>query len=516
MRTIGRLLASALTGLALTSTVIVATSVAATPAFAGTIHSTPCANNGAPKTVTRAYTLERAASWIGVTPYSQTHCYTNGYGDYRTDCSGMVSMAWGLGNVGNYYYTGNIDDVSYHISASDLQPGDALLSPNPGSSDAHLALFEGWANTAHTSVKVIQETGSAGNTIEGVPTNFTWTSYTPIRYNNMADGKANVISKPDDTLEAFVLGTDGAIWLAGQSGSTGWTTFTSLGGSLLGDPAAGVNADGRMEVFARGADGKLQHAYQTSPGGSWSGFSDLGGTMLGDPAVGIDTDGRLEVFYRTTANAINHMYQLQPSQPFTGPGDIGGGTVISDPTVIRNRNGNLEVFATQTNHTLGHAWWDGSVWSGFYTLGGSVSGTPTAEMNTDGRVEVFARGTDGAIWHTYQLVANGTTGWLPAPITMGGQVTSDPVVTVNSDGRLEVFAVGFDRTLTHNWQLTAGGSWSGSASLGGIITSTPTVALYSNGRNVVLTRGTDNGLYRNTQTSTGWDPIAAVTSNFSH
>lgn len=34
--------------------------------------------------------------------------------------------------------------------------------------------------------------------------------------------------------------------------------------------ATATNADGRLELFARGADNTLRHIWQTSPGGAWS------------------------------------------------------------------------------------------------------------------------------------------------------------------------------------------------------------------------------------------------------
>jgi hypothetical protein len=63
-------------------------------AAASAIHPTPCNYNGATNQVmTRSMAVTRARSWIGKTPYSQEACYTNSYGDYRTDCSRMVAMA---------------------------------------------------------------------------------------------------------------------------------------------------------------------------------------------------------------------------------------------------------------------------------------------------------------------------------------------------------------------------------------------------------------------------------------
>jgi hypothetical protein len=37
------------------------------------------------------------------------------------------------------------------------------------------------------------------------------------------------------------------------------------------------NADGRMEIFARGSDGALWHNWQTGPSNGWSGWASMGG-----------------------------------------------------------------------------------------------------------------------------------------------------------------------------------------------------------------------------------------------
>ena len=59
---------------------------------AAATHDLPCADNGPTRAMSRDDAVTRARSWLGVTPYGQERCYKNQYGDYRTDCSGMVSM----------------------------------------------------------------------------------------------------------------------------------------------------------------------------------------------------------------------------------------------------------------------------------------------------------------------------------------------------------------------------------------------------------------------------------------
>ena len=81
-----------------------------------------------------------------------------------------------------------------------------------------------------------------------------------------------------------------------ESSVSGWS---SMGGFVTSQISLGANADGRLEVFARGSDGALWSNWQWQPGGSWSGWSSFGGTFPGDPqpfAVANDADGRMEGF----------------------------------------------------------------------------------------------------------------------------------------------------------------------------------------------------------------------------
>ena len=88
----------------------------------------------------RAEVLRRAQTWIdaGGVPYSMS-AYHEGW---RTDCSGYVSMAWGLSQPG----ATTVTLASTHavpIDRSQLQPGDILLDADPGSA-GHVMLFDHW------------------------------------------------------------------------------------------------------------------------------------------------------------------------------------------------------------------------------------------------------------------------------------------------------------------------------------------------------------------------------------
>ncbi|MFD3889448.1 NlpC/P60 family protein [Streptomyces microflavus] len=100
---------------------------------------------GAP--ITRSAVIARAKTWADAkVPYSMND-YLDGY---RTDCSGLVSMAW---NLGTNAWTGNLDTYANRITKSELKKGDMLLFHNPSNptSGSHVVLFERWTDSSKTS-----------------------------------------------------------------------------------------------------------------------------------------------------------------------------------------------------------------------------------------------------------------------------------------------------------------------------------------------------------------------------
>lgn len=80
---------------------------------------------------------------------------------YRTDCSGLVSWAWGLKPPGHVCASlaPFATDVSYAITVDELAPGDAC------NSGKHIFLFVGWADTQGTA-RIIQARGCKHPTSE--------------------------------------------------------------------------------------------------------------------------------------------------------------------------------------------------------------------------------------------------------------------------------------------------------------------------------------------------------------
>ena len=76
------------------------------------------------------------------------------------------------------------------------------------------------------------------------------------------------------------FGTDTALYTNAQSAPNAmtWAGWSSLGGIVTSNITAARNADGRLEIFARGTDSALYHASQTAHGATtWSTWESLGG-----------------------------------------------------------------------------------------------------------------------------------------------------------------------------------------------------------------------------------------------
>lgn len=104
---------------------------------------------------TRAEIINRARKWVDAeVPYSMSLYWSDGY---RQDCSGYVSMAWGL--PGNEW-TGSLGQYAQQITKEELQPGDILLFHNPENPEkgSHVVIFGGWTDYTHASYIAYEQT----------------------------------------------------------------------------------------------------------------------------------------------------------------------------------------------------------------------------------------------------------------------------------------------------------------------------------------------------------------------
>jgi alpha-galactosidase len=77
----------------------------------------------------------------------------------------------------------------------------------------------------------------------------------------------------DDThAVSLVRGADGALWTNTRAGETWNRTWTPLGGSILGQPAAYGSAGGRAQTGAPGSSGRV-YLFALAPCAAWTATS---------------------------------------------------------------------------------------------------------------------------------------------------------------------------------------------------------------------------------------------------
>jgi hypothetical protein len=270
-----------------------------------------------------------------------------------------------------------------------------------------------------------------------------------------------------------------------------WTPWRRLGGILTSRPAVVVNDDGRLEVFARGADRRMHHIWQTAPNGRWAGtwaappgepasagdpgqsvavagqaegrldvFAQLGdgAAFLGAPVLARSADGRFVIFARDRRGVMHHISEIAPDLWHDTWQAIAGGAVTGDAAAALTGDGQLAIFACSPHRELVHAWETapGGSFTAWSSLGGSLdhASTPAVARNAHGELQVFVRWQDGSTRHRRLLP--GREGQWADWQTLNGVARTDPVVAANADGRLAVFVVGADGALYVSEQTTTG------------------------------------------------------------
>ncbi|WP_405644916.1 peptidoglycan-binding protein [Streptomyces uncialis] len=207
-------------------------------------------STGFPAT-TRAEIINRAKTWINAkVPYSMSKYWSDGY---RQDCSGFISMAWGL--PGNEW-TGSLARFGVRITKNELQPGDMLLFHNPSDPNkgSHVTIFGGWTDYTR-QYYVAYEQAPPKSRKQATPYGY-WSnasSYVPYRYRGVKAGTGG--------------GTDTGTAPGTGTGSAGPTGSAFPGASKFGPGANNrhVTELGRM-LAERGGS----RYYRSGPGPRWS------------------------------------------------------------------------------------------------------------------------------------------------------------------------------------------------------------------------------------------------------
>ncbi|MFG2815152.1 peptidoglycan-binding protein [Streptomyces sp. NPDC048410] len=206
---------------------------------------------------TRTAIINRAKLWVTAqVPYSMTKFWSDGY---RQDCSGYVSMAWGL--LSNEW-TGSLGQFAVKITKEELQPGDILLFHNPADPQggSHVVLFGGWTDYTHTAYTAYEQTPPHTRR-QSTPYPY-WnntTKYVPYRYKGVTAGTAG--AEPTTTPVPF----PGAKYFGPGANNK---YVTQLGQMLVARGGGSFYKTGPGPVWGE-ADRRATQAFQKAQG--WTG-----------------------------------------------------------------------------------------------------------------------------------------------------------------------------------------------------------------------------------------------------
>jgi hypothetical protein len=271
-------------------------------------------------------------------------------------------------------------------------------------------------------------------------------------------GRPSVIRADDGGLEVFARSNDGHLWHIWQTNQNGvwgaWSGWHDLGGNVVSDVGAAVNADGRMEVAVLWGDRTMKHDWHVTVRGAWfselpfCGFGDLGGVCHGRPCLARNRSGRLEILTRGEGERVFSRAQNTPGSEWGPWGLVGNGVLAGDPVALLHpASGRLLVVGLGTDHRLwaiaqsapdGGYGGPNAGWSPLQTPVLVEGARPALIATAAGEIEVFARQQDGQIGHA--RTSSGVPGNFTPWAALGGDATSDPAVGMNSSGALEVVA----------------------------------------------------------------------------
>jgi kumamolisin len=232
-------------------------------------------------------------------------------------------------------------------------------------------------------------------------------------------GGVRVGRNQDGRLEAFGVGEDGQLHHIWQTApNNGWSGWDSLGapapGLSIGDPRVISNQDGRLEVFVLANDQAVWHIWQTAPNSGWSGWASLGSPAVqianGAPFPGRNADGRLEVFATGADGNVYHIWQTSPGNGWSAWAEMTHLAAIQLSglgAISNNENGAFQLF------TIGS---DGALWTIAQTAPSNGWGNwqflgeappakqlngdqiPAVGLNSNGLLAIFVLGADGNVW----------------------------------------------------------------------------------------------------------------------
>ena len=292
---------------------------------------------------------------------------------------------------------------------------------------------------------------------------------------------------------------------------------------------------GRLDIFARSAEGELVHKYYD--GSTWQPTNasyevlskDFGQSSSNIASISWGPD-RLDIFGIDPAlqSVVHKYYDGSAWQPSEGAEDLGGAGLVSGVSAVSWGKDHMDLVAASSDGVIYHLYFDGSEWSDWEDMQApGVMGEPTIISWGENRLDIFTvligvRDSSpssralkaGGLYHT----AWDGSQWLDWECLGGGDgevtLVGAPAAVSWSENRLDIVALGSDGQYYYKfydgsqWRPAAGDEGSKEALYpkGGSFKSVPSLVSWGENRLDIYGVLDDATLGHQTWYGSGWYP----------
>jgi hypothetical protein len=216
----------------------------------------------------------------------------------------------------------------------------------------------------------------------------------------LASGTApSAVALSNGDIDVFVEGADGQLWDDRYTSLTNSWTWSARGGRLATGPSAVSPGAAVAQAFVEGTDRALW-LWSPSSTPQWTG---LGGRLATPPAAASSVSGTVDALVEGTDSVLYHWSSGIPAAAGVTPNpfwETVGGRLAAAPAATSWGGGRLDVLVRGTDAALWHAWtptglapwsWEGN--------GIALVGAPVAVTYDKNRLDVFAHGIDNQLLH---------------------------------------------------------------------------------------------------------------------
>ena len=289
--------------------------------------------------------------------------------------------------------------------------------------------------------------------------------------------QVTVVSRRQDFLDVFVVGTDGGVWTCAWTPASGWQGWWRIGSATFPQGAmvtAVSRSHDKLDIFATDTAGRvLTAAWEPGFSDGWHGWWHLNGGRArpGAPvSTAVRSPDHLDAFVvGTDGGCYTAAWEPAFGDGWHGWRRIGGETFPQGAYVgaVSRSADKLDIFATDVGGRVLSAAWEPAFsdgWHGWWhILGGMAApgGPVTAVSRSADKLDIFVVGTDNIIYAAAwePAFADGWHGWWNL---MGGRAAHGSFVTGTARRQdfLDVFMVGLDGRV-HSAAWSPGNPWAG-------------------------------------------------------